>query len=348
MDKININFSLSNDWFLNRDALVFGVFEGDSGPCGINFKKETIEDNFHKIDPIFKNIKSHLEQGDFKAKFGEIFLTYLFDGSPVKRVIVIGLGKKLEFNNEKLRQAGAKVAQYARDLGVKNLTTTIFGSPEMDAKSRFRNLMEGISLSLYRFDKFKSRNEGDEKKVVEVEFLFPENVEINSEEWEDELKRSQHIISAVYLARNLANNPASVVTPEFLAKVAREIAKSSTAFTCDVFKREELEKMGMNAVLDVGKGSDSEPHFIVLNYKPANAERLVLNVAQYEVATIKISQTHLRAIVGEITFDSLNSEREYINKRLSEGLARLTESWGMNIISAEPNLKILKILILVA
>ena len=272
MDKININFSLSNDWFLNRDALVFGVFEGDSGPCGINFKKETIEDNFHKIDPIFKNIKSHLEQGDFKAKFGEIFLTYLFDGSPVKRVIVIGLGKKLEFNNEKLRQAGAKVAQYARDLGVKNLTTTIFGSPEMDAKSRFRNLMEGISLSLYRFDKFKSRNEGDEKKVVEVEFLFPENVEINSEEWEDELKRSQHIISAVYLARNLANNPASVVTPEFLAKVAREIAKSSTAFTCDVFKREELEKMGMNAVLDVGKGSDSEPHFIVLNYKPANAE----------------------------------------------------------------------------
>ena len=75
----------------------------------------------------------------------------------------------------------------------------------------------------------------------------------------------------------------------------------------------------------------------IIYYKPANAERLVLNVAQYEVATIKISQTHLRAIVGEITFDSLNSEREYINKRLSEGLARLTESWGMNIISAEIN-----------
>ena len=66
------------------------------------------------------------------------------------------------------------MAQYARDIGLKNLTTTIFGSPEMDAKNRFRNLMEGISLSLYRFDKFKSRNEGDEKKVVEVEFLFPE------------------------------------------------------------------------------------------------------------------------------------------------------------------------------
>src|SRR3989344_7841968 len=139
MDKININFSLSNDWFLNREALVLGVFEGDSGPCGINFKKETIEANFSKIEHVFKNIKLHLEQGDFKAKFGEIFLTYLFDGSLVKRVIVIGLGKKLEFNNEKLRQAGAKVAQYARDIGLKNFTTTIFGSPEMDAKKRFRN-----------------------------------------------------------------------------------------------------------------------------------------------------------------------------------------------------------------
>lgn len=272
MDKININFTLNNDWFLSRDALVFGVFEGDAGPCGINFKKETIEDSFHKIEPIFKSIKSHLEQGDFKAKFGEIFLTYIFNETLARRVIIIGLGKKPDFTEERLRQAGAKAAQYARDLGLKNFTVTIFGSPEMDAKKRFRNLIEGIGLSLYRFDKYKSSVANDDKKISEVEFLFPENVPVNSEEWETELKRSQNIISAVYLARNLANNPASVVTPEFLAKVAREIAKSSAAFTCDIFKKEELEKMNMNGVLEVGKGSDSEPHLIVLNYKPANTE----------------------------------------------------------------------------
>lgn len=272
MDKVSINFTLNNDWFLSRDALVFGVFEGDAGPCGINFKKETIEDNFYKIEPILKSIKSHLEQGDFKAKFGEIFLTYIFNESLVRRVIIVGLGKKADFTGERLRQAGAKVAQYVRDLGIKNFTVTIFGSPEMDAKSRFRNLIEGIGLSLYRFDKYKSASTGDEKRISEVEFLFPENVAVNSEDWEAELKRSQNIISAVYLARNLANNPASVVTPEFLSKVAREIAKSSAAFTCDIFKKEELEEMNMNGVLEVGRGSDSDPHFIVLNYKPANAE----------------------------------------------------------------------------
>lgn len=271
MDKINIGFILNNDWFLNRDALVFGVFEGDTGPCGINFNKETIE-NFQKIEPIFKSIKAHLEHGDFKAKFGEISLTYLFDKSLVKRIVMIGLGKKSDFTDEKSRQASAKVAQYIRDLGVKNFTITLFGAPNMDAKSRFRNIIEGAALGLYKFDKFKSSlGNGDEKKISEIEFLFPENVEINSKEWDGELERNLHIVSSVYFARNLANNPASIVTPKFLAETARNIAKSSAAFTCEIFGEEDLEKMKMNAILEVGKGSSSESQFIVLNYKPANA-----------------------------------------------------------------------------
>lgn len=273
MDSVNIKFILSNDWFVNRDALVFGVFDGDSGPCGINFKKETIEDNFSKVEHVFKSVKSHLEHGDFKAKFGEIFLTYLFDNqSMARRVIIIGLGKKADFSEERLRQAGAKVAQYIRDLGVKNFTTTLFGSPQMDATARFRVLAEGIGLGLYKFDHFKSSPGGEEKKISEVEFLFPENISVNGEEWGDELKRNLSILSAVYLARNLANNPASIVTPKFLAQTAKGIAKASASFTCEVLGKEELEKNKMNAILDVGKGSDNEPQLIVLNYKPANAQ----------------------------------------------------------------------------
>ncbi len=274
MDSVNIKFILNNDWFVSRDALVFGVFEGDSGPCGINFKKETIEENFHKVERVFKSIKSHLEQGDFKAKFGEIYLTYLFDDRSIaKRVAIIGLGKKADFTEEKLRQAGSKIAQYMRDLGLNNFTTTIFGSPQMDAKIRFKSIIEGVALGLYKFDRYKSQPaNGDEKKISEVEFLFPENIEINQPEWEDELNKSLSIISAVYLSRNLANNPASVVTPKFLAQTARNISKSSAAFTCEIFGEEDLEKNKMNAILDVGRGSDCESHLIILNYKPANAQ----------------------------------------------------------------------------
>lgn len=270
MENIGIKFTLNNNWFLSREALVFGVFEGDSGPCGINFKKETIEENFSKVEPIFKSIKAHLEQGDFKAKFGEIFLTYLFGDQLARRVIIIGLGKKDDFTEERLRQAGAKIAQYISGLGIKNFTTTVFGAPNMEAKKRFSNLIEGIALSLYKFDKHKSSS-GEDKKISEVEFLFPENIEINQPEWEDELKRNLHISSAVYFARDLINSPASIATPQFLSKQAREIAKSSAAFTCEILGKPEMEKLKMNAILEVAKGSASEPQLIVLNYKPANA-----------------------------------------------------------------------------
>ncbi|MCX6778173.1 MAG: SPFH domain-containing protein [Candidatus Micrarchaeota archaeon] len=73
----------------------------------------------------------------------------------------------------------------------------------------------------------------------------------------------------------------------------------------------------------------------VIYYRPIDAEKIILHVAQYEKASVLLSQTSLRAIVGEMIFDNLNSEREYINRRLKESLDRLAESWGIMIISAE-------------
>ncbi len=73
----------------------------------------------------------------------------------------------------------------------------------------------------------------------------------------------------------------------------------------------------------------------VIYYRPTDAEKIILNVAQYELASIWRAQTSLRAIIGDMTFDNLNSEREHINKELTNNLKEITESWGIKIISAE-------------
>lgn len=73
----------------------------------------------------------------------------------------------------------------------------------------------------------------------------------------------------------------------------------------------------------------------IIYYCPVEAEKLILNVAQYEIATIKLSQTALRSIVGDMPFDALNSEREEINKRLNAALSSLGNKWGIEIIRAE-------------
>jgi regulator of protease activity HflC (stomatin/prohibitin superfamily) len=73
----------------------------------------------------------------------------------------------------------------------------------------------------------------------------------------------------------------------------------------------------------------------IIYYRPIEAEKLILNVAQYEIATIKLSQTALRSIVGDMQFDALNSERNEINGRLNKALAQLGNKWGIEIIRAE-------------
>lgn len=249
---------------------MLGVFEGDSGPCGINFNKETLErKDFAVLESIFKNIKQHLNVGDFKAKFSEIAMSYFFEQSPIKRVVFLGLGKKTDFTDEKARQAAAKAAQYLRDIGLKNFTMTLFGSPVMNAKARFKNIFEGAALALYKYS-HKTQN-GEEKKIEEIEFLFPETIQINDSEWQDELEKNKIIISSVYWARDMVNAPASIATPQYLAQIAQKIAKTSAAFECQIFGKEDLERMKMNAILDVGKGSHNEPNLIFLKYKPANA-----------------------------------------------------------------------------
>ncbi|HEY6866467.1 MAG TPA: leucyl aminopeptidase, partial [Candidatus Eisenbacteria bacterium] len=72
------------------------------------------------------------------------------------------------------------------------------------------------------------------------------------------------------LARDLARTPGQDLTPEGLARRAREIARDSGA-RCRVLDVPELERVGMGALLAVGRGSVHPPRFIVLERGPAGA-----------------------------------------------------------------------------
>src|SRR5439155_27013944 len=73
------------------------------------------------------------------------------------------------------------------------------------------------------------------------------------------------------VARDLAATPGQDLTPEMLAARAREIARFSGA-KIDVLGVPEMERLGMGALLAVGRGSVHAPRFIVLD-RPSPAAR---------------------------------------------------------------------------
>ena len=69
------------------------------------------------------------------------------------------------------------------------------------------------------------------------------------------------------LARDLINEPAGEMTPRKMAEVAQRVAKQH-GLDCKVLGPKECEKLGMGMYLAVSQGSEEEPRFIHLTYRP--------------------------------------------------------------------------------
>src|SRR2546430_516424 len=81
--------------------------------------------------------------------------------------------------------------------------------------------------------------------------------------------RGKTVASAVNHARDLINEPAAVATPAALAADAQAIAKKHKgALTVTVLDAKKCAELGMGMFLAVGQGSDQEPRFIHMTYKP--------------------------------------------------------------------------------
>lgn len=64
-------------------------------------------------------------------------------------------------------------------------------------------------------------------------------------------------------------------------------------------------------------------------------EKAVYGVEDYELAIVKLIQTSLRAIIGEMTLDEALSSRDHIKTRLKEGISDDIADWGITLKTVE-------------
>jgi leucyl aminopeptidase len=82
---------------------------------------------------------------------------------------------------------------------------------------------------------------------------------------------AEAVAGGVGLARDLANHPANVATPAYLAQAARAIAERH-GMRAEVWGRRAIIKAGMGALASVAAGSATPPRFIVVEHAPAGTE----------------------------------------------------------------------------
>src|SRR3990167_5391653 len=90
-------------------------------------------------------------------------------------------------------------------------------------------------------------------------------INANNKEIQTGIKKGIIIGEEVNRSRHIATMPGGEMTPEILAKHAKESVKGLPV-KVSVLDEKAMEKLKMGGILGVGKGSDAKPCFIILEY----------------------------------------------------------------------------------
>jgi regulator of protease activity HflC (stomatin/prohibitin superfamily) len=73
----------------------------------------------------------------------------------------------------------------------------------------------------------------------------------------------------------------------------------------------------------------------IVFHEPTDAQRLVYNIANFQLAVTKLAQTNLRNVVGDMQLDEALTSRDTINTKLREILDDATDKWGVRVVRVE-------------
>ena len=206
----------------------------------------------------------------FKGKEMEVQVIHTLGRITPKKLILAGLGEEDHVDEEVLRNVLGNAVKTASKLGDKKIIFSLGEDLEkkMCPIALGQSLAEGTQMALYRFDKYKS----NEKKQEEMQEIFlVKKYEVEDGLIERGVQRGVALANAVNLARDLVNEPGNGMTPTGLADVAKKVAIKH-GMKIDVLEKAEMEKLGMNALLGVAKGSAEPAKLIVIEYNGGNPQ----------------------------------------------------------------------------
>ena len=127
----------------------------------------------------------------------------------------------------------------------------------------------GLRLRGYRFDKYKTRKKDSEDDTVEApDFVIGSSHGVAAR---SAAQQRFAIAEGVELARNLVNEPPNVLFPAEFADRAKTLEKLGV--DVETLDEKAMGKLGMNALIGVGRGSARESRLVAMRWNGARSKR---------------------------------------------------------------------------
>jgi leucyl aminopeptidase len=239
---------------LGVDCLVLGVFE-----------EAELSGEARSVDTACAGrLKALLERGDFAGRAGDTLLIADLPGIKASRVLLTGLGAKKSYHRRSWRKAWAAAAAALARTRIASCALAI-DRPEAKQLDDYyfgRAVAELTGAALYRVNDLKTGKKAPAPALAKV-LAGPVRKAAAAERG---LAHGAAVAAAAQIQRDLANLPANVCTPTFLAEQARALAKRS-ALSVRVLDVAAMRREKMGCLLAVAQGSHQAPRFIVLEYR---------------------------------------------------------------------------------
>jgi leucyl aminopeptidase len=239
---------------LDVDVVACFAHEGDPTPLGV------------AGPAVRRALAAEMKARKFAGRRGDV-LERGADGKG-RRLLVFGLGDRRIPLAETIGDASARAIRAAEKLGAKSVALALPPVSGAALPPVVRAATEGALLGAYRFDRYLHDPSRKSEAVGAVELAGVDPTAAARRA----VGEGEVSARAVQLARDLVNEPPSVLTPAEMARRATAEARRR-GLSARVLDERALGRLGMGALLAVAGGSGEPPRVVHLVHKPKGARK---------------------------------------------------------------------------
>jgi leucyl aminopeptidase len=201
-----------------------------------------------------------MEASRFTGAAGESLEILAPAGLDHDRILVLGAGPASGFKDASER-LGAACVRSVLVSGARSLAVRLdVEGADADAAARAGL---GARLAAYRFDGYRTKLPANKQPSLEGVSIVAKDAKAARATW----NRYEAVADGVDLTRDLVSEPANVLYPEAFAE--RVKALEADGLSVEVLGEKQMEKLGMNALLSVGRGSARESKLAIMRWSGA-------------------------------------------------------------------------------
>ncbi|MDO6461397.1 leucyl aminopeptidase [Granulosicoccaceae sp. 1_MG-2023] len=218
------------------------------------------------------HISTLLKHGDLKGEVGQSLMLYDVPGVNAPRVLLLGAGKKADFNAKTLRKLAEAAFNTLKKSGAADALICFgdLGASEDDETRHLYTAALAMHNAHYRFTLHSADKKSPADKLKKIVFSISGRA---TKAVTGAMERAAAVSAGMCLTRDLGNLAPNICNPEYLAEQAKTLAKEYKSIKTTVLDERRMKTLGMGSLLAVAQGSEQPPRLIAMEYTGAAKSR---------------------------------------------------------------------------